>query len=188
MIDGHLLTKLDYIGKRLRGDHRPFGGLQIILSGDFFQLGPISDDGEPPATYAFEAPCWSEIFLERNVMILDTVFRQEEAPFINLLANMRKGAMNMEDYKIINGADREIMYEDGIEPVCHFSTRKQVQKLNQAKLNAIQDEVYLFKAVDFGGKTSSGERVGDEEATALLNRDTKWLESVDSKEICEMEA
>lgn len=140
MIDGHLLTKLDYIGKRLRGDHRPFGGLQvssseqelvssqltvsqIILSGDFFQLGPISDDGEPPAIYAFEAPCWSEIFLERNIMILDTVFRQDEAPFINLLANMRKGAMRMEDYKIVNGADREIMYEDGIEPVCLYVIR-----------------------------------------------------------------
>lgn len=56
-------------------------------------------------------------------MILDTVFRQEEAPFINLLANMRKGAMHMEDYKIINGADREIMYEDGIEPVCLYVIR-----------------------------------------------------------------
>lgn len=53
--------------------------------------------------------------------------------------------------------------------------------MNQAKLDAIQDEVYLFKAVDFGGKTSSGERVGDEEATTLLNRDTRWLESVDLK-------
>lgn len=51
-------------------------------------------------------------------MILDIVPRQEEALPINLLENMRKGAVKMEDYEAINHTDREIVYEDGIEPVC----------------------------------------------------------------------
>lgn len=56
--------------------------------------------------------------MERNIMILDIVPRQEEALPINLLENMRKGAVKMEDYEAINHTDREIVYEDGIEPVC----------------------------------------------------------------------
>eukprot|EP00975_Prorocentrum_lima_P001109 236505-Prorocentrum_lima.AAC.1 len=52
------LDKLSFIASRARNDRRPFGGVQLVVCGDFFQLPPVelSKDG-----FAFEAKCWSEI-------------------------------------------------------------------------------------------------------------------------------
>jgi len=43
MIDPILFTKLNLLGKLLRKNNRPFGGLQLIVSGDYFQLPPVPE-------------------------------------------------------------------------------------------------------------------------------------------------
>jgi ATP-dependent DNA helicase PIF1 len=87
--------------------------------GDFLQLGPVKREGQdPPPNYTFQAACWPKIFLERNVFLLRTVFRQAESKFHDFLANMRKAALQEPDYRIINNANTERTYEDGIDPIC----------------------------------------------------------------------
>ena len=54
MLDGYLFEELESIARRIRNDNRPFGGIQLVLVGDFCQLPPVSE-GES-ASYCFERP------------------------------------------------------------------------------------------------------------------------------------
>ena len=62
MVSAELFDKLSFIGSRVRGDPRPFGGLQLILCGDFFQLPPIGVGSR--THFCFESKNWNTIFGE----------------------------------------------------------------------------------------------------------------------------
>ena len=73
MISGPLFDKLEAVARAVKKNSLPFGGIQLILTGDFLQLPPIEKNGRPK--YAFEANCWKTCVT--NVMQLDYVFRQK---------------------------------------------------------------------------------------------------------------
>ena len=56
MMTPELFEKLDQVARKIRGVNTPFGGLQLILVGDFFQLPPVTLEGEVP--FVFESPLW----------------------------------------------------------------------------------------------------------------------------------
>jgi ATP-dependent DNA helicase PIF1 len=80
MIDGKLFDKLEILARIIRGSGKPFGGIQLILCGDFFQLPPVeeklSNGQKIPITFAFEAEKWDECV--NRVVVLKKVFRQKE--------------------------------------------------------------------------------------------------------------
>jgi ATP-dependent DNA helicase PIF1 len=53
MISGSFFEKLEKIAREVRGNSQPFGGIQLILCGDFFQLPPVNDP-----LFCFEASSW----------------------------------------------------------------------------------------------------------------------------------
>jgi hypothetical protein len=90
MLGESLFDLLDYIGRSVRcpGDRhaKPFGGLQLILCGDFFQLPPVQ------ARYAFLAKSWEEAGLEKGTVVLRQPHRQQNDPaFARLLNELRLG-------------------------------------------------------------------------------------------------
>jgi ATP-dependent DNA helicase PIF1 len=120
MVDGVLLDKLDYIGRIIRNDEQPFGGLQVILSGDFFQLPPVDakrDPKAPKTRFAFEAECWRDLIPAENMLSLTRVFRQKENSFVDVLESMRKGICLPKHAKLLAACDRLVLYGDGVEPV-----------------------------------------------------------------------
>ena len=60
MLDGRLFDKLEAISRRIRGDDRCFGGIQVIVSGDFFQLPPVGL-GKNGVIYCFESASWNAV-------------------------------------------------------------------------------------------------------------------------------
>ena len=95
MVDGQLFDKLEEIARHIRGDERPFGGIQLVICGasvlrsmpltitvrlgDFFQLPPVPDSINGlklPITFAFEAERWSTCIQE--MITLTKVYRQQE--------------------------------------------------------------------------------------------------------------
>ena len=46
MVDGQLFDQLEYVARAIRGNQKPFGGIQLILTGDFFQLPPVTASGK----------------------------------------------------------------------------------------------------------------------------------------------
>lgn len=74
MVDADLFDKLDFIARDIRQSQLPFGGMQIIVTGDFFQLPPVNPN--MASKFAFEARCWP-LAIKQTVM-LTKVFRQKD--------------------------------------------------------------------------------------------------------------
>ncbi len=58
MLDSSRLALIDRICKEVKDPFRPFGGLQVVVCGDFFQLPPISRSGEEKEDLAYDSPAW----------------------------------------------------------------------------------------------------------------------------------
>ncbi|KAI8982212.1 hypothetical protein BDF20DRAFT_457428 [Mycotypha africana] len=76
MISGRLLDLLDQIARKVRLSNAPFGGIQVVFCGDFYQLPPVADHTKPNDDFAFKARCWKD--LNMKVMLLKSFFRQKD--------------------------------------------------------------------------------------------------------------
>lgn len=74
MVDGELFDKLESIARTMRNNGRPFGGIQLVITGDFFQLPPVPDYGKV-AKFAFDADSWNTTI--EHTIGLTQVFRQK---------------------------------------------------------------------------------------------------------------
>lgn len=77
MVDGDLFDKLAQIARTIRNNGRPWGGIQLIITGDFFQLPPVPDGGgKKDIKFAFEAATWNTSI--DHTIGLTQVFRQKD--------------------------------------------------------------------------------------------------------------
>ena len=89
MLSGDTLEAIDNACRAARDVwHKPFGGLQVILVGDFFQLPPVIKNGAQ-YRFAFEAPAWEE--LDLAVCYITERHRQNDPAFLELLSSIRSG-------------------------------------------------------------------------------------------------
>ncbi|GJE87829.1 ATP-dependent DNA helicase PIF1 [Phanerochaete sordida] len=173
MIDGRLFDKLEYIARMIRKDQRPFGGIQLVLSGDFCQLPPVPDSDafgrEIPAVFAFDAESW-----ERCVgtpLFLTEVFRQTDKEFVSMLNRMRFGNVDHDMLLAMQALSQPVAYNDGIEPTELYPTRKEVVRANADRLAQIQEPTHTYHALDLPGLDSDGHPlVPYEMMQTLLNR------------------
>jgi len=86
---------------------------QIVVTGDFFQLPPVTKHNKSP-TFAFEAATWNDTVTA--CVNLTKVFRQRDQTFVDMLNEMRFGKMTKASIDRFAGLRREIVYTDGIEP------------------------------------------------------------------------
>ncbi|KAF8272916.1 hypothetical protein EI94DRAFT_1677246 [Lactarius quietus] len=171
MINGELFDKLEEIARRVRFKEEPFGGIQLIVTGDFCQLPPVPDllDGIPfPPTFAFDAESWSKCI--GVPMTLKYVFRQRNQAFIDMLNDMRWGQMSEQTISKLYQLSREVPYEDGIEPTELYPTRVEVEEANDTRLAQITENTVYFYAEDRPGFDERGERVSSRKMARLLNR------------------
>ncbi len=94
MMSLKLFLILDLITKKVYNKQDlPFGGLQVIFSGDFYQLPPIKciNEGKEASMFSFEHALWSQLFPKKNQVVLKSIFRQEEQEFLKVLKYVRRG-------------------------------------------------------------------------------------------------
>ena len=75
MVDGDLFDKLEAIARAVRNNGRPFGGIQLVITGDFFQLPPVPDYGRV-SKFSFDAATWNTSI--EHTIGLTQVFRQKD--------------------------------------------------------------------------------------------------------------
>lgn len=76
MVDGDLFDKLSHIARTIRNNGRPWGGIQLVITGDFFQLPPVPDKQKRDVKFAFEAATWTTSI--DHTIGLTQVFRQRD--------------------------------------------------------------------------------------------------------------
>lgn len=145
MIDGKLFTKLDEIAKILRRNQQPFGGIQIVCSGDFYQLPPVAKDNT--SQFCFQSPAWSKAM--KRTIILTKVFRQKgDNQLIEMLNALREGSLSPEMIGTFHALQRKVHYTDGIEPTELFPTRQEVKRANDLRLHHLPGNMVTYIAKD----------------------------------------
>lgn len=148
MMDPEFFIKADHIGRALRKDPlRAFGGMQLILVGDFFQLPPVITDKESrktPYEFAFDTPSWWDLKLV-NVE-LRTVFRQSDAEFVSALNRIRYGEPTPQDIQLLSTRVNAPLSGDaiGIEPTVLYSRSRNVEQMNLDRLKQLPGPDYVF--------------------------------------------
>lgn len=145
MLPAELFDMLSVIGSQIRGDPRPFGGLQVVLCGDFFQLPPVRS-----TKFCFESVHWSQLLGEDGVVVLDKVFRQKDSLFQRILNDMRRGVLTDASKSVLSSRMQPFSTRNGIVPTLLYATNKGVDEINEQKLEAIDDEVVEYHAYDTG--------------------------------------
>jgi len=168
MADPEYFIKADRIGRALRGhDSRAFGGMQIIISGDFFQLPPVIVDKEKrttPYEFAFDTPSWWDLKLV-NVE-LKTVFRQSDRVFVDALNRIRFGEPTPTDLKLLAQrvqAPIPMASELGIEPTVLYSRCRNVEEMNMKRLQQLDGPDYMYHHKTGWVVDEDGDGAGDAE-------------------------
>ena len=155
MVDGELFDKLEQIARTIRNNGRPFGGIQLVITGDFFQLPPVPDSGRV-AKFAFDAGTWTTSI--EHTIGLHHVFRQKDPVFAGMLNEMREGRLTPASIASFRKLDRPLAAtEENIEATELFPTRSEVDRANQVRMNQLQGQIYSFDARD-GGTVTDKER------------------------------
>ena len=126
---------LDSLSKVLRGDSRPFGGLQVVLVGDMFQLPPVSRDSNRQE-FAHNSTAWKE--LDPLVCYLDEQHRQRHDGLLEVLEAMRKGELNDECVALLESRLHRRSPE-GVEVTRLYSHNVNVDSINRQRLAMLEE-------------------------------------------------
>ena len=142
------------------GAERLFGGLQVIVCGDFLQLPPVAPSEarlqrSKEKYFAFESKVWKKAI--KTTFVLRTVHRQDERAFVGMLNEMRYGVVSMATERVLKACyinrhdDNTELDEKGNEMVFTklYSFRAQVHAENWQRLNRIQSRGVKFQATDW---------------------------------------
>lgn len=147
MLDGKILNSVDKILRTIRNSQEPFGGIQVVCIGDFFQLPPVTRQGDV-MTYAFMSEAW--LALKPLICYLSEQHRQEDEMFLGLLSSIRKNEIEEDHYTLLN-EQKEIAYED-IEPTRLYTHNADVDAVNNEKLAELPGPIRKFQMEGKGGK------------------------------------
>ncbi len=150
MVSNKMFTVLENIGRVVKGNSKPFGGIQIVLTGDFFQLPPvITSSNKKDDIFCFNSSSWKSS-LNKTIMLTE-VFRQKgDQEFIDLLNNLRIGIITPTHMRILKSLERKVEYHDGIEPTELYAIKTQVEKANNLRSLKLPGKSFSFISKDFG--------------------------------------
>jgi len=168
MLTAELLDKLNELGKKIRVSRAPFGGLQVLLVGDFFQLPPVNRSDEP-TRFAFESDAWKEGI--QAVIELTQIQRQKDAGFQQILKEARMGALSKESCTILREREGHDWRKNKIKPTLLFPRRSEVDMINESNLKALKGKREIYKArLAYDGKMPAGFKEADEGFQLALTR------------------
>ncbi|MEM8573588.1 MAG: AAA family ATPase [Pseudomonadota bacterium] len=164
MLPARTLTLADTVCRHIRANNAPFGGMQVVLVGDFFQLPPVvrrqSTDGmlqfggaddETDAAFAHGSSAWRD--LDPTVCYLSEQHRQDDEPFLDILAAIRANACT--------GVQRErlesrIVAHDTLPPTRTrlFTHNAAVDDINRQQLAKLEGETHTFAMTGKGPQFS----------------------------------
>ena len=147
MLSLKLFEMLNAIGKAVRGNLKPFGGIQLIFSGDFFQLPPVGDKDDPDTQrFCFESAEWNIVFPRSNQIQLIKIFRQTDEIYSTILNQIREGKIKRKSNDILlEYVERPFSTSLIVEPTKLFPTKNKVEQINHKKMSILTGEEKEYK-------------------------------------------
>lgn len=174
MLSGEFLDNLNDVVSDIRSykdesknalgkDGEAFGGIQMIFSGDFLQLPPISKTNYEvykmmskanlgmkklhlDRGFAFQSHAWKKLNLK--TIELTHIYRQDNLNFQSVLSEIRFGKLSSKSRHFLGQCRRDLPVINGIRPTVLYPRNKDVDMENTAELNKLKTKEYFFDAVD----------------------------------------
>lgn len=158
MLDIGVFVNVSKAISAIREDPRPFGGIKIILCGDFLQLPPIYphvDNGET-YKYLFQHPVWkamdlSVVYLKepKRYTVSSTVpeYRLKGIEFFKILQDIRYGILSDRVLHLMKECSRPPVIKDGIRPTILMATNREIDDFNDKELAKLDGKEYAYTAL-----------------------------------------
>ncbi|XP_076285500.1 pif1 DNA helicase [Lasioglossum baleicum] len=145
MVDADYFDKVEAVARHIRKNERPFGGMQLILCGDFFQLPPVSKRDQK-AKFCFQSSAWEKC-VHFNFE-LRTVHRQKDPEFVDILNNLRIGRVTDNIAEVLKATAKQKIENNGILATRLCSHVNESEEINEFQLNALKGESKTYFAQD----------------------------------------
>ncbi len=150
MLGRKVFETLDVVAREVRErSNEVFGGVQVILVGDFYQLPPVVRNDQSTGKsktaggyFCFDSPLWQKLATKNHLLV--TVFRQRQRSFVRVLEEVRQGQWTTEAEMLL----RDCVGRKIGNAVHLFTHRNEVNRLNEAELEKLSGKVHTFRATD----------------------------------------
>jgi ATP-dependent DNA helicase PIF1 len=150
MLSEKVFDIIEELGRVIRRNNtKPFGGLQVVFTGDFFQLPPVeTESGE--GRFCFQSKKWSQVFKPENHIELKTMFRQTDPAYIGMLQEIRHGTLSKENIEILKTyvkRETDLEKTNGCVPTKLFPLRSKVDYINNMMFSKIGEPEFVFETI-----------------------------------------
>lgn len=149
MLHDFRLDMIDEVCRIVRKRDEPFGGIQVIMSGDFFQLPPVNRGDSRAGGFVVNSQVWQE--LDPVICYLEDQYRQDDEKLLGILDAMRSGDLRRSHAELL--LSRVDVYPDGDETLTELHTiNVDVDRINEAKLDLLDGDAYSYEQTSTGSK------------------------------------
>lgn len=150
MLHDFRLDMVDEVCRLVREEpHLPFGGIQLIMSGDFFQLPPIQRSGARPGGFVVNSKVWQE--LDPAICYLDEQYRQDDEALLGILTAIRAGAITQDHIDTLTA--RSEVHPDELEELTElYTVNVDVDTLNDRRLAQLDEDEISYERAESGAK------------------------------------
>ena len=148
MIHGKRLDAIDKICRVIRGENTPFGGIQVVLTGDFFQLPPVSA-ARHSFDYVYKSNVWRE--MNPHILYLESQYRQTDQAFNKVLSAIRQSRVDQETIDIL----KQTMHQEiagSIIPTKLYTHNVDVDEINKKELDKINQNSHEYTMASLGAE------------------------------------
>ncbi|MBP9818172.1 AAA family ATPase [Candidatus Shapirobacteria bacterium] len=154
MVRADVMDGIDHVLRKTREDNRPFGGIQLLMFGDLYQLPPVVNEPDliqyfndhNGGFYFFNSLAWNGSDLE--IYELNTIFRQTDEGFKYILNSLRSGDLSEDHLSVLN--QRSVGPAPSIGVITLATTNSTVFQINHSRLNSLPDKSHTFSATVTG--------------------------------------
>lgn len=139
MLSAATLDMIDKVCKVVRWDMRAFGGLQVIVCWDFFQLPPVGNSSDTKR-FAFASAAWKQA--DFAMCYLETQYRQNDATFSDILNQLRTGDVSQEHIDLLQSRMNQSLTHTWVKLYTH---NIDVDRINQEHLDALDTDTQIYK-------------------------------------------
>jgi hypothetical protein len=146
MVSPGIFSAMDKILQAFKRNNQPFGGVQVVVSGDFFQLPPVSTNFRSPNNtqekrFAWQSPSWKAC--DFRTCYLEKKYRQNDDVLITILNEIRTASVSAQSHAVIESCfDKELNLE--YEPTKLYTHNIDVDRINNQELAKLKTPIQIF--------------------------------------------
>ena len=157
MLHSFRLDMVDKVCKAVKQSNEPFGGMQVVLCGDFFQLPPVCRNGEDPS-FVNTSQAWRDMDIQ--VCYLDEQYRHKDEDYMQILNEIRDNNVSEAGLQLlIDRQVREVGYD--ITATKLYTHNADVDMINNSKLAEIEEKEKVYQMTSAGSNKKLIEKLKD---------------------------